>query len=96
MFSNTYIDLKIYWDQKQYRCRQAILNKEQEGKKQANSLLLFQLTRKIIFSSRTSSLDVQHAIESSIEKRTKDVFGPPLGKRLAVLIDDVNSSQTDW
>lgn len=43
-----------------------------------------------------SSLEVQHAIESAIEKRTKDTFGPPLGKRLAVFIDNLNITKTDW
>lgn len=55
-----------------------------------------QLSLKITLSSRTSSLDVQRAIEASIEKRTKDSFGPPMGKRLAVFIDDLNASKIDW
>jgi dynein heavy chain len=47
------------------------------------------------FSSRTSSLDVQRYIESSVEKRTKDVYGPPPGKRILVFIDDMNMPQVD-
>ena len=49
----------------------------------------------INFSSRTSSIDVQTAIEDSIEKRTKDVFGPPAGKRLLVFVDDLNMPRVD-
>ena len=49
----------------------------------------------INFSSRTSSWDVQVAIEASIEKRTKDVFGPPTGKRLLVFVDDLNMPKVD-
>ena len=46
-------------------------------------------------SSRTSSLDVQRAIEDCIEKRTKDVYGPPLGRKLIVFIDDLNMPKED-
>lgn len=49
----------------------------------------------INFSSRTSSLDVQRIIESSVEKRTKDTFGPPMGKKLLAFIDDMNMPQVD-
>lgn len=47
------------------------------------------------FSSRTSSLDVQRTIEASVEKRTKNIFGPPIGKRIAAFIDDMNMPQVD-
>ena len=40
------------------------------------------------FSSRTSSRDVQTQVEGSVEKRTKDTFGPPTGKKLIVWCDD--------
>lgn len=49
----------------------------------------------INFSSRTSSLDVQRIIESAVEKRTKDTFGPPIGKKLLAFIDDMNMPQVD-
>ena len=42
------------------------------------------------FSSRTSSMDVQRTVEANVEKRTKDSFGPPPGKKLIVFIDDMN------
>ncbi|XP_077995609.1 dynein axonemal heavy chain 10-like isoform X2 [Glandiceps talaboti] len=49
----------------------------------------------INFSSRTSSMDVQRNLEANVEKRTKDTFGPPPGKRLIVFIDDMNMPQVD-
>lgn len=49
----------------------------------------------INFSSRTSSLDVQRIIESAVEKRTKDTYGPPMGKKLLAFIDDMNMPQVD-
>lgn len=47
------------------------------------------------FSSRTSSADVQRAIEDSTEKRTKDTYGPPMGKRLIMFVDDLNMPRVD-
>nr|XP_046467282.1 dynein axonemal heavy chain 10 [Neodiprion pinetum] len=49
----------------------------------------------INFSSRTTSMDVQRIIESAVEKRTKDVYGPPPGKKLIVFIDDMNMPLVD-
>jgi dynein heavy chain len=49
----------------------------------------------INFSSRTSSLDVQRNIESNVEKRTKDTYGPTPGKRLLIFVDDLNMPQRD-
>ena len=45
------------------------------------------------FSSRTTSKDVQINLEANVEKRTKDTYGPPPGKRLIVFIDDMNMPQ---
>ncbi|XP_067660223.1 dynein axonemal heavy chain 10-like [Haliotis asinina] len=47
------------------------------------------------FSSRTTSLDVQRNLEANVEKRTKDTYGPPPGKRLLIFIDDMNMPQVD-
>ncbi len=43
------------------------------------SLSLMQLLLNVNFSSRTTSMDVQRNLEASVEKRTKDTFGPPPG-----------------
>ena len=47
------------------------------------------------FSSRTSSLDVQRAVEDCVEKRTKDTYGPPMGKKLTIFLDDMNMPRVD-
>lgn len=54
---------------------------------------MFQLLLKINFSSRTTSMDVQRNIEANVEKRTKDTYGPPPGKRLLIFIDEMNMPQ---
>ena len=45
------------------------------------------------FSSRTSSLDVHRNLEANVEKRTKEIYGPPSGKRLILFLDDMNMPQ---
>ncbi|XP_023379661.1 dynein heavy chain 10, axonemal-like, partial [Pteropus vampyrus] len=47
------------------------------------------------FSSRTTSLDIQRNLETNVEKRTKDTYGPPMGKRLLVFMDDMNMPKVD-
>lgn len=54
-----------------------------------------QIVLNINFSSRTTSLDVQNAIEAVVEKRTKNIFGPPVGKKLIAFIDDMNMPKLD-
>ncbi|NXF04124.1 DYH10 protein, partial [Smithornis capensis] len=49
----------------------------------------------INFSSRTTSMDIQRNLETNTEKRTKDTFGPPMGKRLLVFMDDMNMPRVD-
>lgn len=56
---------------------------------------LLQQLLNINFSSRTTSLDVQQTIEAGVEKRTKDVYGPPVGKKLNIFIDDMNMPSLD-
>ncbi|XP_018050925.1 PREDICTED: dynein heavy chain 10, axonemal [Atta colombica] len=49
----------------------------------------------INFSSRTTSMDVQRNIESVVEKRSREVFGAPPGKKLIVFIDNMNMPIVD-
>jgi dynein heavy chain len=44
----------------------------------------------INMSAQTSSLNLQDAIESRLEKRTKGVFAPVGGKLLITFLDDMN------
>ncbi|KAF7665535.1 hypothetical protein LDENG_00140280 [Lucifuga dentata] len=53
------------------------------------------ITLLINFSSRTSSMDLQRNLEANVEKRTKEIYGPPMGKRLLVFIDDMNMPKVD-
>ncbi|KAL7749213.1 hypothetical protein RI367_005365 [Sorochytrium milnesiophthora] len=53
------------------------------------------ITLNMSFSSRTTSMDVQKNIEANVEKRTKDTYGPASGKRLLVVVDDLNMPQKD-
>ncbi|XP_071394424.1 dynein axonemal heavy chain 10, partial [Centroberyx affinis] len=53
------------------------------------------MTLIINFSSRTTSMDLQRNLEASVEKRTKDTYGPPMGKRLLVFMDDLNMPKVD-
>lgn len=47
------------------------------------------------FSSRTTSLDIQTSLESNVAKRNKNIYGPPIGKKLVCFIDDMNMPQVD-
>uniref|UniRef100_A0A803XS79 Dynein axonemal heavy chain 10 n=1 Tax=Meleagris gallopavo TaxID=9103 RepID=A0A803XS79_MELGA len=47
------------------------------------------------FSSRTTSMDVQRNLETNVEKRSKDTYGPPMGKRLIIFMDDMNMPRVD-
>ena len=38
-------------------------------------------------------MDVQRNLEANVEKRTKDTYGPPPGRRLLVFMDDMNMPQ---
>ncbi|XP_029909103.1 dynein heavy chain 10, axonemal [Myripristis murdjan] len=53
------------------------------------------MTLVINFSSRTTSMDLQRNLEANVEKRTKETYGPPMGKRLLVFIDDLNMPKVD-
>jgi len=49
----------------------------------------------INFSSRTASRDVQANVESNVDKRSGKTFGPPLGKKLLIFVDDMNMPRVD-
>ena len=51
---------------------------------------MFQIVLMVSVSSRPTSLDIQRNLEANVEKRTKDTYGPPMGKRLLVFMDDMN------
>ncbi|KAM9858629.1 dynein axonemal heavy chain 10 [Aulostomus maculatus] len=53
------------------------------------------ITLIINLSSRTTSMDLQRNLEANVEKRTKEIYGPPMGKRLLVFIDDMNMPKVD-
>ena len=47
------------------------------------------------FSSATSSIAVQEIIEGSLEKKNKSKMGPPAGKKLLLMVDDLNMPKKD-
>ncbi|KAK3272243.1 hypothetical protein CYMTET_19451 [Cymbomonas tetramitiformis] len=47
------------------------------------------------FSAQTSSNTTQFLVDSKLDKRKKGSYGPPIGKRMIIMVDDLNMPQKE-
>ena len=48
------------------------------------------LSKNIVMSYYTTSFTLQNELEGYIDKRSRNTFGPPMGKKMVFFIDDIN------